>query len=311
MMTTKELRELIGAGKTRKVIEHLKTIPNLDSDVQQSIVLLASRFAEQQRQKNLGTVSNQESSIELNQINLSLLNVIDEIGDKELTTNMPEPENTSNSKDTKKSFLTFDNFKSTIAVLAGIAGILTFYFKFCSNKPENGTSNNPKTVVVYTHGEGGKQDIIQFKSTHLIADINGRRDIAEIKENGQNIFTEVTSDSISIGIEGSEGFVLKNTKNTYAVNDKPIYVAVTMSETSKLLHGVIKDDKGELLEGVEIATVGEVALSEKTGYFKLKIPNEKQQNTYTLTLRKKGYTTATETYIPQSQMPEYRLKKVK
>jgi hypothetical protein len=193
-----------------------------------------------------------------------------------------------------------------IGILANLATVLDYL----GIKPKT-NDDKPKTVVVYTHGSKGKQDIIQFKTTRLIADINGRRDIAEIHDNGQNVFTEVTSDSISIGIDDKEGYQLKNYKNTYFVSDKPIYVEITKSEATRLLKGVIKDDKGNLLEGVEIATLGETALSEKTGYFELKIPDDKLQNAYPLTLSKKGYGTINETYIPESQIPEYRLKKVK
>ena len=41
----------------------------------------------------------------------------------------------------------------------------------------------------------------------------------------------------------------------------------------------------------------------------ISIPADKQQPSYPLTLTKKGFKTATETYIPQSQTAEYRLTK--
>ena len=222
-MTTQDLRNLISAAKTGKAIEALQQWNITDSDIQNDIAMLSSRFSKCEREKNLGIVAPNEASIELNKINMALLSLIDGL-DNEPKTIVQQ----SQTEDMKKNIFTFDNFKSTIAILAGIAGILTFYFKFCSKTPEN-TTNKPKAIVVYTHGEKGKQDIIQFKTTHLIADINGRRDIAQIRENGQNVFTEVSSDSISIGIDDKEGYVLKNAKNTYLVTDKPIYVEIVKS----------------------------------------------------------------------------------
>ena len=110
--------------------------------------------------------------------------------------------------------------------------------------------------------------------------------------------------------ESVRPLALTQPQTTYLLNGEPIYVAVSLSEQTRGLKGIVKDAETKaLLDNVAVATLGESVLTDANGYFELKIPVPKQQESYPLTLTKKGFKTATENYIPQKQAVEYRLTK--
>lgn len=308
------LQNLLAEGKTKQAIAELMQLSTHDTDLKAEVVQLSARYAEYERQKRMGLEDPSVLGIELNKINNALLSVIDRLEKKGSTHS-----NVSFSIDRKPLTWTtsitkwtgLNDVKSWIAVLAGLAGIMTFYFKYCKNVPDN--DGKPFSVVVYTHGNGGRQEILQLKDTKIVADFGGRREVAKVGDNGQNIFAEIPPSfygkKVGVGLSGTEGYVLRFPDSTYLLNSEPIYVAVALGDNTRMIKGVVKTTSGNFLEGVAVTTVGESVLTNANGYFELKIPTEKQQPTYPLTLTKKGFQTASETYIPQSQTAEFRLKK--
>lgn len=293
------LQNLLSEGKTKQVIAELRQLTTNDTDLKAEIVQLSARFSKYEK-RHLGNLEDPSVlDIELNRINNALLAIIDRLDKTE-------------QSNKKKKWYEFDNIKSSIAILAGLAGILTFVFKYCIHVPDSG-DGKPFSVVVNTHGVGGRQDIVQMKETKLVADFGGRRELAKVGENGQNTFNEVPAafhnKRIGIGLQGTEGYALRFADSTYLLNGEPIYLAVVQDTKTRLIKAVIKTQNGDLLTGVTITTIGESAVTDAKGYFELTIPADKQQPNYPLTLTKKGYQTATETYIPQSQIAEFRLKK--
>jgi hypothetical protein len=192
-----------------------------------------------------------------------------------------------------------DNLKAVIAVLTGIAGLITYCFSLFGNpiekdgKPrekvhnENGQSFS---VVVYTHGINGRQNVVALKETKLIADFGGRRDVAKIAENGQNTFNEVDAQyrdtRIGIGLQGTEGYVLRFPDSTYLLDGSPIYLAVQTSCRFCKLAGVVRSQNAFIPNAV-VSTGAFVDTTDANGYFEINLPPEKEQTEYPVTVRLK------------------------
>ncbi len=320
------LRNLMADGKTARALDKLRQLNLNDDDLNTQITLLSARFKKNESQKNNGVIDERDFNLELNRINIALLAVIDQLDVNQIPPSVSESSTSDDSvsnavvveaKTSKQGFswtkwTGLNDVKSWIAAVAGVLAIMTFYFKYCGHVSDNG-DGKPFSVVIYTHGNGGKQDIIQLKDTKLVADFGGRREVSKVGENNQNIFAEIpatfSNRKIGIGLQGTEGYVLKYPDSLYLLNGEPIYLAVTLGDNARLIKGVVKTQNGDLLESVVVTTVGESSLTDAKGYFTLSIPANKQQPSYPLTLTRKGYRTANETYIPQNQTAEYRLTK--
>ena len=71
-----ELKSGIANNETERVIKHLMKLAWIDDDTKNELILLSSRFNEMDRQKIIGL---RENKHELNEINFSLLKIIDRL----------------------------------------------------------------------------------------------------------------------------------------------------------------------------------------------------------------------------------------
>jgi hypothetical protein len=190
-----------------------------------------------------------------------------------------------------------DNLKAVIAVLTGIAGLITYCFSLFGNpidkegKPRDrggDSDGKPFSVVVYTHGVNGRQDVVQLKETKLITDFGGRRDVARIADNGQNTFNEVApqyrNTRIGIGLQGTEGYVLRFPDSTYLLDGSPIYLAVQPSCRFCKLAGVVRNQNAFIPNAV-VSTGAFVDTTDANGYFEINLPPDKEQTEYPVTVR--------------------------
>ena len=72
------LKDLIGAGKTKKVFDVLLEDQNLDEDIRNQIQILKNRFSANKREQIMGTLSSAEIRQVNNQINRGLLLILDD-----------------------------------------------------------------------------------------------------------------------------------------------------------------------------------------------------------------------------------------
>ena len=136
------LQNLLAEGKTKQVIAELMQVSTDDTDLKAEIVQLSARYAEYERQKRMDVQDPSVLGNELNKINSALLSVIGQLKEE----NTPNAKVVVNHPDThppKQGFswtkwTGLNDVKSWIAVFAGLAGILTFYFNFCATKNQNG-----------------------------------------------------------------------------------------------------------------------------------------------------------------------------
>ena len=270
------LRNLIADGKTDKVIAELRQLTASDADLNNEVNIMAARFTKYKTQYHLGLEDATPLDIELNKINNALLDIIDRL---------PASDGLNSSHP-----VTTLNIKSIIAICVGLTVLLIAYFKFSGNNPEGG-DGKPFSVVVYTHGVGGRQDILQLKETRLVADFGGRRDVATVGEHGQNTFNEVPAafrnKRIGIGLQGTEGYALTHKDLTYLLNGEPIYLAVQSSCRFCKVAGIVRQQNAFVPDAI-VRTGAFVDTTDANGYFEINIPPDKEQSEYPVTVIVKG-----------------------
>ena len=283
------LQNLLAEGKTKQVIAQLMQLSTHDTDLKAEVVQLSARYAEYERQKRMGLEDPSVLGIELNKINNALLSIIGQL-------KVDSPSSVGvirNQPDTHLPKQVFswtkwtglNDVKSWIAVLAGLAGIMTFYFKYCKNVPDN--DGKPFSVVVYTHGQGGRQDIINLKDTKLVADFGGRREVATVGENGQNTFNEVPAEfrntRMGIGLKGNEGYILQHDSN-YVLNGEPIYLAIQSSCRFCTIAGTVRNQT-QFIKSAIVSTANFSDTTDVNGYFEIHVPRQMEKSEYGVTVR--------------------------
>ncbi len=278
------LRNLIANGKTAQAIAELRQLTLSDGDLANQVILLSARFEDISRRTVIGLVEDTDTMTELQQINQSLLVIIDRL---ERIESKP-----------KNNFITIFSNKRFVLIgsifigLIGILANLTTVLDYLGIKPNAEDSNGkPFSVVVYTHGNGGRQDILQLKETKLVADIGGRREVAKVGENGQNTFNEVSSSfrnkRIGIGLQGTEGYSLTHKDSTYLLNGEPIYLAVQSSCRFCVVEGFVQKQDA-FIPNVVVSIDNFADTTDAKGYFKITIPPNKEQSEYATTVSMKG-----------------------
>lgn len=273
------LRQLIAKGKTKEVIAELMHLTAYDIDLNNEVNILSARFTKYKTQYHLGLEDSALLNIESNRINNALLDIIDRL-------------DTEGGASTTSEVVTRSYPLTTMlmAIGASIMVLLVVYFKFCGNSPEGG-DGKPFSVVVYTHGIGGRQDILQLKETQLVADFGGRRDVATVGEHGQNTFNEIPAafrdKRIGIGLEGTEGYVLSHKDSTYPLNGEPIYLAVQSSCRFCVVEGYVQNQES-FIPNVVVNIDNFADTTDSKGYFKIDIPPNKELSEYAATISIKG-----------------------
>lgn len=75
-----QLKKLLGDGKTKKVITHLRErMDLLDEELQEEIIIQSSRFEVMNREKRSGILSKDQELIQLSKINAALINIINDL----------------------------------------------------------------------------------------------------------------------------------------------------------------------------------------------------------------------------------------
>lgn len=268
MHTMKQaLRDLLAAGKTAKVIDQLRKLVANDTDLSNEVTMLSARFKNNEREKHLNTGDPDLLGIEHNRINSALLDVIERW------------DGTSRSQ------------LRSIALYGGVlAGLLIVVFLVL--RMGGLADNKPFSVVVYTHGEGGRQNIVQLKETKLVVDFGGDRKVATVGENGQNTFNEVASKfrntNIGIGLQGTEGYALRFPDSTYLLNGQPIYLEVKSVCQTCVIEGFVQNQT-QFLPNYVVSTGIFSDTTDAKGYFKIMVSPEKAMKAdYPVTVLFKG-----------------------
>jgi hypothetical protein len=85
--------------------------------------------------------------------------------------------------------------------------------------------------------------------------------------------------------------------------------ATAPKSENALIKGIVKTEAGDILPDVKIIVDNKSMITDSNGYFEMTVKAHDDQTNYRINISKTGFETKNETYIPDSQIPEFRLKK--
>ena len=140
-----------------------------------------------------------------------------------------------------------------------------------------------------------------------------------IGENGRVNFSDIPihyiGDTIKIGIDAENWEIADNSK-VYIFSGEPIHVTVKQDVRLGIIKGVVRSRDGQQFIKNAIVKINSdtVIYSDTFGIFKILLPERMRikdvNDSYMLTVSKKGYKTKTQYFVPKSTEAEIRLEKI-
>ena len=297
-MTPKQsLKEVLIKGKTKQVLAELYKITNGNTDLQNQVIQLSARFADYEK-KQLGNLENPAVlGIELAKINQTALAIIEDLSPSDTT---PETGKTP----TKPGFswtnwTGLNDVKSWIAVIAGIAAILTFYFKYCEGESHEGQLKNVTVMVEDKNGE-----FVMRQQGKIVMMVEGG-DVKQedIDSKGAASFRNVKiGDKVRLKVDFSEPYRPLNPDSLYTIpGDGRINLRVGLQNLDKVFGRVLYRDKE--LAGV-IVSVGSLRdTTDDLGLYEILIPENDQRKEQDVFFKANGLKSMTKKAFPQTNQP--------
>lgn len=293
-MIKQSLRAALAEGKTKAVIAKLLTLTTQDADLHNQVVQLSARFAQYEKQK-LGDLENPALlGIELNKINMSALAIIDDLKE----TN-PVPDKLFTFSWTKWTGL--NDVKSWIALLAGLAGILTFYIKFCGNEAPADTLKN--VTVIVRNKDGTLIESLNKEGYVVMTTSGGGVPKELIDDKGAASFKNIkVGDKVRLNIDFSEPYRPLQPDSIYTVpEDGRIHLIVALQHLGKVSGRVMYRDKE--LSGVIVAVGSLRDTTDDLGRYDILIPENDQRPEQEVFFKKEGFKSITKKAFPQTDQP--------
>jgi Effector-associated domain 11 len=202
------LLNLIAEGKTKQVVNKLRELNLADTDLNAEVVQLSARFSQYERQVRMGMEDPSILRMELNKINNALLFVINRLEKNDTVI--------SETASTSIIWTVGRDIKTWIAVLAGLAGILIFYFKFCNFN----NSGNYTNVAIYVTDKN--EELIPLMSKEGYVTMRTGREIKKesIDDRGTANFQNVkVGDKVRLNVDFSEPYRSQNPDSIYTIPD--------------------------------------------------------------------------------------------
>lgn len=296
------LQNLLIQGKTKQVIAELIQLISDDTDLKTEIVQLSARYAEYERKKRMDLEDPSVLGIELSKINNALLSVIGQF-EKDNTPNAKVVANNPNSHSPKQDFswtkwTGLNDLKSWIAIFAGIAGILTFYFKLCPTEIDGKTTN----VSVFVKDKKNESVLRQQGKIEMEVQ-GGEKKSEDIDSKGTASFKNVKiGDKVSLNVNFSEPYRPLNPDSLYTIpSDGRITLTVGLQNLGRIFGTVKYGDK--FMEGVLVDIEGLRDTTDMAGSFEIIIPENKQRKDPKVKFLKKGFKDMTKPAFPQTNEP--------
>lgn len=301
----KDLQQLIGKGRAGEAIDKLLSMP-MHASRKQEMITLSARYSKLKHRSGLGLLSFQDLNITENQINHSLLGLIQEPLDQPL----PKEQGIDQLYPKRPILWKYLVLITLILVsLASIAQLLNIVQLW----PQESA---PLQLTIFVTDQKGNPVLQQ--EGRLNFQIGNRAFNEVIGENGRTNFGDIAlttaGDSISIGLE-AEGWEIVEGKNTFKFTGDPIQLVVKRDKSLSTIKGVVKSRDGQFFIADAIVRINTDTIihTDTFGVFKVVLPSEmsvKQiQDQYLLTVTKDGYETTTQYYSPRSSDAEIRLIK--
>ncbi len=304
------LRQLIAGGKTEEALQQLLKVSKQlkDQALYNEVIQQSSKYEQYARAKRQGTSSMEDQKISLARINQALLEIIPQLPHQSKIAG----ETDNNGATKKTSGRPLWQWIVSAGVVIGILGSLAEVLNFIDLFPLKHSNGNLQLTVFVTDTNGnvaleneGRLNIpLGNRSLNEIIGANGRTNFPDITANNRG-------DTILIGLD-AEGWEIAGGVNTFVFTGEPIQLKVKRAKSLGRITGLIKDKNGLGLAGATVLIGADTAVqTDNLGRFVLNMPEHKIQTSYELTIQKEGYKSKSRTYVPNSNLFELELEKIK
>jgi hypothetical protein len=297
------LRNFIADGKTKQALDQLRQLHIADTDLSAEVVQLAARFSQYERQQRMGVEDPSVLGIELRKINSALLSVIDRLdersGNLEGFPNVNPLPNLPPQGFSWTKWTGLTDVKSWIAVAAGIAGIMTFYFKYCGQESNEG---KPINTTVFVENKN-HQLVLQQQGKIIMEVAGGESKEEDIDSKGSASFKNVkVGDKVRLKVNFSEPYhpIDSNALHTITADGR-ITLTVALQNLNRVFGTVIYRDQP--LSDVLVAIGDLRATTDVTGSYKIQIPEQDQRKEQEVKFLKAGYKMLIKKAFPQTNEP--------
>lgn len=307
----KELQQLISQGKTEQAIDQLLRLTERSGnpELREEVLMQSARYRDYAKAKRLGTSSAESQQTAIARINQALLQISEQL---------PEDSGGDGGGDSRakprktKAWQWVAGAGVIVSILSGIAGFTGVNLKDIFGM---GETNNPLQLTVYVHGPDGRQDVVLENEGQLLLDLRNDRRVAQIGEYGRTNFGEISRDFLRKAVPLSvqaEGYEMAHPDSNYVYDGEPIYLEVRKDKRLGLITGMVTDEKGRGLAGATILIENDTTAStDSIGRFRLRMPFDRIEESYQLTIQKEGYQSKTRTYYPNSNLFKLELERTK
>ncbi|MBK7938895.1 MAG: carboxypeptidase regulatory-like domain-containing protein [Lewinellaceae bacterium] len=296
-----EFKDLLANDRADLVIAELAAItkPLADQHYHNQVTLLSNRLTANKREHNLGKISSQEYNLEKNRINHALLALID---------SLPQGAAASGPEKEKGFWKTM----TYVALVAGILGSFAEVLGFIDLVP--GKPEDSLQLTVYVQDTEGKPIPALQNTGHVIVRFDNDLRDPVIGENGRTNLGEIPAKFRGQEIEVvlvAEGYEAILPGKKYVMDGEPVYFTVRRDNSLGIIQGIVKDRSGENFLAGALVMIDQdtTTLTDDLGRFRLQLPPEKQRERYLLTVKKEGFKTRTDYYLPKTGALELRLEK--
>lgn len=307
MFTTKHIQQLkakIASDDLDLLIKVLLKDTGFDANLHNQVLMTANRFQEYEHRRIHNLDNTQALNQERAQITQALLYVIDQlpVDDKIERVTSSHPLNTATTQGFSWTKWTgINDVKSWIAVLAGLASILTFYFKFSGQGTE---SVQFKGVSVTVEDKEKNLIPVLFRTANVFMEVEGGETKHQlIDEQGKAAFQNVKiGDKVKLRLDFTEPYRPLNRDSLYTIlADGKITLTVGLQYLDSIFGRVIWREQP--LEGVIVA-VGDVrATTNDLGQYSLHIPEKAQRKEQEVIFKKAGFKMSIKKAFPQTNEP--------
>ena|GEM_PF-4388317 len=318
------LRNLVTQGKIEQTIEQLLVITKKigDQDLNNQTISISAQFKGLMDKVYKGEISESDKTLQSNQLNSSLLYLIDKLPEgieppklmeKPLDSPSKEPEavekppkvaeatkepskvvgkaNTVQKTPEKKGKVwSMEKIGLFIAVLGLIVAIGGYTLKdFLS--PDK-IESFPLTVLV--HGKEGRDDRILKGQGKVVLDIGTARKEADINGMGEATFKELPigydKEKAFLSIEHPQPYFPVNRDTKYTLNKgASVYLEIELKGIDKIEGRVLDFETEKPLDKVRVSIKNIETFTDTHGWYELQIPSDKQAKFVRANFYKEGY----------------------
>ena len=283
------LKQLIAENKTKAAIQHLLLLLK-EADQNNAVVMQSGKFENLKSKLSQGIISHENATLEYNQINYALIQLIEEI-DLEAEIDLPV------LKDEEPAFVIRKKPKYLLLITLAVAvvGMITWVTLFFQS-----TSTFDFTVFLKAAPQLNKNILeikdnrkqLQISKASIIVDFDGDRRKVQVSDNAEANFKVVASKfkGRAMKIELlSEHFKATHSDTLYTLQEgKAIYIEVALSGLDKV-SGSVQNEKEEMIVGATVSINQITTHTDEFGKFTLSIPPAEQKQEQTILIVKEGY----------------------